>query len=140
MNKRRLLKLADLLEADAKNPKGIKFDLGTWAQTKGDEVSVSCGTSACAMGLAALSGAFVRAGLTYEVEEAPEWTGARFAVVVRHGEHADCYAAASLFDIDSDVAEWLFLPDWYEGAVTGKRGELKVAKRIRDFVAGKARP
>lgn len=29
MNKRRLLKLADLLEADARNRKGIKFDLGS---------------------------------------------------------------------------------------------------------------
>ena len=27
MNKRRLLKLADLLEADAANRKGLKFDL-----------------------------------------------------------------------------------------------------------------
>jgi hypothetical protein len=62
VNKKRLLKLADLLEADAKNRKGIKFDLGTVAMSsaedgnfiKGElEPSVSCNTVACAMGLAA---------------------------------------------------------------------------------------
>ena len=45
MNKKRLLKLADLLEADANNPKGIKFDMGTWGDGKGEVADVSCRTT-----------------------------------------------------------------------------------------------
>ena len=56
MNKKRLLKLADLLEADAKNKKGIKFDYWATANLADPKEPISCGTSACAMGLAALSG------------------------------------------------------------------------------------
>src|SRR5580704_5650057 len=65
MNKRRLLKLADLLEADAKNKKGIQFDYHHWGSVGNREEPLSCGTSACALGLAAISGAFTRAGLGY---------------------------------------------------------------------------
>ena len=74
---RRLLKLADMLEADAKNKKGIKFDLRIVGQvsdinqyyntSKKFEPKLDCGTSACAMGLAAISGKFKRAGLSYRV-------------------------------------------------------------------------
>ncbi len=73
-----LLRFADLLEADANNPEGVKFDLGAWAQdsrldlnkmspdeveqllypTTIETVPVNCGTAACALGLAAISGAF----------------------------------------------------------------------------------
>jgi hypothetical protein len=37
MNKRRLLKLAALLEADAEKTDGIKFDLGSWGAVDGAE-------------------------------------------------------------------------------------------------------
>ena len=68
MKKQRLLKLAALLEEDAGNPKGMKFDLGYWAAPAnlGDsdlskkDFSVDCGTVGCAVGLACLSGAFRR--------------------------------------------------------------------------------
>ena len=74
MNKRRLLKLADLLEADAENKTGVQFDLKGWGHSHDDDtpVAVSCGTTACAMGLAVLSGAFADAGLCNAV--AP-WRG-----------------------------------------------------------------
>lgn len=74
--KRRALKLADLLEKDAKNKKGIRFDLSTvftaTALEEGKDIpsdyvpEVSCGTTACAMGLAAISGEFKRAGLSFQ--------------------------------------------------------------------------
>lgn len=78
--KRRLLKLADMLEADAKNKKRIKFDLDFVGEPSSGEErmahwvgkikwkpEVSCGTTACAMGLASISGEFKKAGLSYSV-------------------------------------------------------------------------
>lgn len=92
MNVERLTRMRDLLRADAANPTGVKFDLGTWAEpaTWGDsrgnwsmppdtypvngdhysepetvKVKVDCGTKACAFGLAAISGEFAKEGLTY---------------------------------------------------------------------------
>lgn len=43
--KRRLLKLAKLLREDAKNKKGVKFDLGVVTKTGyGEEAKIDCGT------------------------------------------------------------------------------------------------
>jgi hypothetical protein len=132
VNKQRLLKLADLLETDAKNKNGVKFDLTTWGQVSDSTKPVSCGTSACAMGLAALSGAFKKQGLQYEVG------GTGYLHVGINGEWGGFYAAQKLFDISGDEAEWLFDVDGYGAAeVTGAKGEHNVAKRLRDFVAGK---
>lgn len=144
MKKQRLLKLAALLEADAKNRKGLKFDLGTWGESQKDTpVAVACHTTACAMGLAALSGAFARQGLTYKVSKVSEgdkFLALRQYINIRHGDFVDDEAAASLFGIEMHEAVWLFLPEYYKGTTKGREGELKVAKRIRDFVAGKAWP
>jgi hypothetical protein len=146
MNKRRLLKLADLLEADAKNKKGIKFDLGTVGRPSDSEKNfkvgelepaVSCNTAACAMGLAAISGAFKRQGLSF--------------VITRFGDinctidgrgHFYATAAERLFEISEPEAMFLFSPSEYcdEEPTTGAKGERFVAKRIRDFVAGKVSP
>jgi hypothetical protein len=144
MNKRRLLKLADLLEADAKDRKGIKFDLDTWGYTSkrslavndGPIPAVSCETTACAMGLAALSGAFKREGLTYTVRDTPSF----MQVDVKMGRAEGLDAAAKLFGITRTTAGWLFLDDNYDGSTTKAVGERAVAKRIRNFVAGKESP
>lgn len=143
MNKRRLLKLAGLLEADAKNPNGVKFNLALFGEdlTKGAKpLGAHCGTTACAMGLAALSGAFKRQGLTYEVEHYVNCDLPSDIVVICNGaRHLE--AAEKLFGIDYDTAEWLFTPEHYTNKPTkGATGERAVAKRIRDFVAGKATP
>ena len=67
MQKRRLLKLAAMLQADAKNKKGIQFDIGTVGRPSTDiftpfdaskPIPLDCGTTACAMGLAVISGEF----------------------------------------------------------------------------------
>lgn len=87
MNKRRLLKLADLLEEDAANAKGVKFDLRVVAChakkhkeaptspyddgryfRPGERPTLDCGTAAGAVGLAVLSGAFKRQGFTYQID------------------------------------------------------------------------
>lgn len=137
MNKRKLLKLADLLEKDAANPKGVKFDIRTWGSSN-KEPNVSCGTAACAMGLAALSGAFrgLKAKPAYCF-----WEPDTNYITPWFDDHEGMDAASALFDIRYEEAEWLFDPTSYSASrQTGKRGELAVAKRIRDFAAGTAEP
>lgn len=138
MNKKRLLKLADMLEADAKSETGIQFNLGTVVQMKqwptDGKVPVDCGTQACAMGLAAISGQFERAGLTYEISDVG------FQMRFKDGPKGFGHAAMGLFDIDLSEADFLFTPGGYEELsyrdITGAKAELIVAVRLRDFVAG----
>lgn len=136
MNKRRLLKLADLLEADAKNKKGIKFDFGDWGAITNKDQPMSCGTYACALGLAALSGQFKRDGLDYGLKAGAfshhihfKWNGK---------ETSPLMAARRLFDISPKHAEYLFIPHDFNNQGAG--AERRVAKRIRNFVAGKVSP
>lgn len=135
MNNERLLKLADLLEADAAKPDGIKFNMhvvispaeeaNNWPV--GSVVKLDCGTQGCAMGLAALSGQFP--GLSYSVTE--------FGIeTVLNGEWVDFdHAACEVFDLEEHEADFLFLPGKYCEAV-GAAAEREVATRIRDLVAG----
>lgn len=143
MKKQRLLKLADLLEADAKNRKGIKFDL-TVIATKSDEDKtkyfdgeippVDCGTAACAVGLACISGAFKKSGFTYRYDDCwgiiPTYTdsdGKRYSGF----DQATC----PFFGLSHDESDYLFQPRRYpHDKLTGAVGERYVAKRIRQFV------
>ena len=145
-----LLKLADLLEADANNPTGITFDLGTWGCPTQDvdydtfakgildkSVPVSCGTTGCAMGLAAISGIFKDEGLTYR-----RFAGSQLIpVLTKNGDFFEGFVAATnLFEFP-DNGPWpsysslLFDPEYYptEGKA-GREAELKVADRIRKLV------
>lgn len=140
MNKRRLLKLADLLEADAANKRGVKFDIGTWGCSSDVIPAPDCGTTACAMGLAALSGAFRRAGL--EGRWAGDALGEKRLEITFKGRGSPRAAAMCVFEISNEDASFLFMPSAYEGyglgsLPSGAKGERIVAKRIRDFVAGK---
>lgn len=140
MHKERLLKLADLLEADAANTAGIKFDLGCWAAPsdedrpwEGKVVPVSCDTTACAVGLACISGAFQAEGLGFKIEYE--------ALSPVFGELAEWKAVKSFFGISGLQAEYLFMDTSYDDEPTeGADGERVVAQRIRDFVAGLAGP
>ncbi len=149
MNKRRLLKLADLLEADAKNKKGVSFDLAAWAKKKVDRdhpyfsvygfvprevVEVSCNTAACAWGLAAISGEFKRQGVGYRITHEGN-------LIPTFERKTEIRAATAFFGISEDEAWFLFDPHKYpDSKRRGAVGERYVAKRIRDFVAGKASP
>lgn len=142
INKRKLLKLAKLLEDDARRKKGIKFDLGFWGIVEDKSNPLSCNTTACAMGLAALSGKFK--GL--EARVSPLAGGME---VVYDKRAFGFEAAAQLFNIPYEVAVWLFGVEYYDieqgetidnyTVTEGAIGEKMVAKRIRDYVAGKAK-
>lgn len=153
-----LQKLEDLLRADAVNPTGVKFDLGMWAEPNEEapeelvdpatlqsskdldwkidaKVPVSCGTTACAFGLGAISGTFANEGLRYEVD------GGTLVPVINdmNGMRRVGFAAARvLFNISEEDAEYLFDPSKYDGDTPeGAHGEIRVADRIKAFSAGK---
>lgn len=144
MNVERLERLAALLERDAANDKGAKFDLGVWATPserrleanfteKAETIKMDCGTTACALGLAAISGVFKKDGLTFEYYQQQNDT----FVLTPTFNGADGFSAGVfLFDIDHDDSRYLFDPDCYGTTPKGAEGELFVAKRIRDFAAG----
>lgn len=141
--RKRLLKLADLLEKDANRVDGIKFDLGMWGRITDDTAEISCGTTACACGLAAMSGAFAKQGLGYK----PESPGSDWIKITLHGRcrssglHDGSFRnIMRFFDLTSQQTSRLFVPAAYMRAgipTRGAEGERAVAKRIRAFVAGR---
>lgn len=134
VGRKRLLKLATMLEEDAENKKGIKFDLAVVGRNRLPssglkKFELNCNTTACAVGLAAISGRFKRAGLSYQV------VGSEI-VTVMFGHSLPFHdAACCLFNITLDEVRYLFVPAAYPyNKRTGAAGERLVAKRIRDFV------
>ena len=137
MNKDRLLRLVNLLREDAANPNGAKFDLGTWGESSDAEPRLSCGTTACAMGLAAISGIFKDEGLTFSVHPEVGINGEDVNDIKVEYDHRSGFTAAALFfDISGTDARYLFAPDSYRGSIpVGKEGEELVAARIEAFIA-----
>jgi len=149
VNKRRLLKLADVLDADAKNKKGIKFNLFLWGRVTDESDVVSCGTTACAAGLAAISGVFAKQGLSYRVRK--DQMSDQFDLRItlngrcRNGPTYDgsFLNIKRFFGLSVTEAEFIFTPRPYNEAglpTEGAKGERAVAKRIRKFVVGEVRP
>jgi hypothetical protein len=147
MHVENLLKLADLLEADALNEKGVKFDLGYWAApaniantdlfpTNDTAIPVDCNTRACAMGLAVISGAFEDQGLHASYHLAHNG-GYRMIPALpnpwRGTPYEDFEAAEKLFDIEHTDATYLFDQAYYGDLTRGAEAELTVARRIRDL-------
>jgi hypothetical protein len=140
MNYERLLRLADLLEADAVRPDGIRFNLGCLVEMDmrddRDKVALNCGTQACAVGLAAISGAFENEGLGYTLEHGG------FSPIFA-GEVCEWdWAAEKLFEIEPNVVDFLFTTNGYSTGsdlvpMIGADAERQVAQRIRDLVSGK---
>lgn len=146
-HKKRLLKLADLLEKDAANKKGLKFDLsvvgapagweelyhaGEYAAPPNYTPGLSCGTVGCAMGLASISGVFKRSGLTYQIEA----ICGQITNVVDGVPLSYTSAAQEFFGLFYEEANYLFNPESYPDSKTkGARAEREVAKRIRKLVA-----
>ena len=137
MNKRRLWKLARLLEQDAANKHGVKFDLASWAQRNGAREfpkkvkKLDCKTTACAVGLACLSGVFAKEGFSWKPSSSDN-----NIVPIFEGQE-DFGAVTRFFDISMNEAVTLFVDSRYynDGLPTqGAEGERAVAKRIREFV------
>jgi hypothetical protein len=100
--KSRMLKLAKLLRQDAKRKKGIQFDMHTFGRVNDKENLLSCGTRACALGLAALSEEFKRDGLGYRIN------GGQIDITYKGKDMTEYETGARVFDIPVPVAEWLF--------------------------------
>lgn len=162
----RLERMRDLLRHDAANPTGVKFDLGGWAGpadgnagsssywdlpegvTMVDryysdlapiKVDVSCGTAACAFGLAAISGEFAAEGLTYSFMMRSDGSGQGILMPTlpsKWGNAHGLMAAANLFNISPEDTSYFFDPEHYDGTPKGAEGELMVAQRIDDFING----
>lgn len=152
MRKDLLLRGAELLEADALNPEGIQFNLGTWATDarinlatgyrtkdaiqydykKEQAIPVNCRTQACAFGLFAISGAFKDEGLSYVITEGK----LRPMLTVGSHTHTDWDAVITLFDISVGYSWRLFSAEFYKkDQRQGATAELAVAARIRQLVA-----
>jgi hypothetical protein len=130
MNKRRLLKLAKLLRTDAKNKKGVQFDLTGWGILPPGAVKLDCNTTACAIGLAVLSGAFKKEGLFYDASA--------YIPVPRYNAQRGFAAVEEFFDLTEREALHLFHKDFY--AISRRQGavsERAVASRIERFCATK---
>lgn len=148
MQKRRLMKLAKMLEANAKKQNGIKFDIETFVKLSdpfdrlevGKSVSLDCGTTACAMGLAAISGEFKKEGLFYKIDN-DLWSNPKLETKWK-GRVVDYdQAAVKLFNITQNQANYLFSPWTYPyDKKIGAEGEREVVRRIKRVVAGKKIP
>lgn len=140
MHKERLLKLAALLEADAENPKGVKFDLSRWGyqpdlpeDVTPDHVPASCGTTACAIGLACTSGAFKEEGFTGRLYSRADGEGNN--IVPAYDGKLAFDAVSLFFELTHGQAHRLFTDGAYAIADRqGAIGERAVARRIREFV------
>jgi hypothetical protein len=138
MHKKRLLKLADLVEQSVEKShgrKGFQFDMNYWGYVDdGKKPEFSCGTSACMMGVAALSGQFARQGLRYRVEET--WLAREIRLSMKSGTSGGIEVGEELFDLTNEESQFLFYPEkWPEHAPrSGKRGARYAAKRVRKFV------
>ncbi len=137
----RLLRLADMLTADAQNETGIKFDLGVWGEVapgangRVGDPEINCGTTACAVGLACLSKEFQAEGLNFDMHRSI----ARMIPIFIDGDvewrHWD--AVTRFFGINEEQSYWMFSSQSYRWDLTkGATGELAVAERIREFVKG----
>lgn len=134
MNTERLLLLATKLRENAANPVGAKFDIRDWYGSFDKNKPISCGTTACAMGLAALLPEFQAMGLKYETVE--NTNNEIVPIAVSFAGHEGLSAAESLFDISYSLADSLFTPrDYPSGKRRGAEGELEVAERLEYLAA-----
>lgn len=139
MNKKRLTILRAALIGHATNPGNLRFDLRDWATVhrkyEGATNAVReaalghnyCGTTACAMGLAASIPSFQRDGLELY------GCGSAFGIQLADpgamfGVHYGFEAAAHFFAICKDDALELFSPEKY--APAERKNPLAVADKI----------
>lgn len=144
-----LLKLADMLEADAGNPTGAFFSLDVLVDNPDIEeidssdfkpdrpIPLTCNTKVCAFELAMLSGQFK--GLTYDIHYPEQYADKMYNGEIRPVWEETImsydYAASHMFGINLIQAHYLFSPSYYSRKIEGAEGERFVAARIRKFVA-----
>ena len=133
----RLGRLEKLLRKNAKNSKGLKFDMGEWGQSEGKEPGLHCGTTACAMGLAAISGEFKKEGLTHKFRGHEDWDGDVTSYSVEFllkGQSIEgIEAGAEVFDIPLELSGWLFGGEASKHH-TGAKAELEMADIIKQIL------
>jgi hypothetical protein len=125
----RLEKLAILLDGYRHDPNRPDFNLKSWGVVETRRRGflwlkrVECGTTACAVGLACLSGAFAADGLTYEIEKR--------GMIPLYGDCDNWEAVEAFFGLTRKQSTLLFSADEY---LEGSGTPLAVAKRIRALV------
>lgn len=129
-------------------PEGVKMVKRNYTDLAPLEVPVSCGTFACAFGLAAISGEFKAEGLSYTAITGCNYSnpdvvgeGATGLLVPAIYDHSGTMqtgfeAAEVLFDISAADAKYFFDPDSYDGTPREAEGEIEVADRIEAFIRG----
>lgn len=119
----RLERLAKLLDDHVRDSSGRTFDLETWGE-------VECGTTACAVGLACLSGQFAADGLSYIIDDGelyPIYAGLNNWSAVCH-----------FFGLTEKQAVRLFMQRSY-AVSAGPVAATAVAARIRGMLQRSAR-
>lgn len=129
LNKQALLKLADLLENDAKRKNGVKFDQFTFGKVYDPRKPISCNTVACQLGLAALSGSFK--GLSFRLDD--PWPAMDFTVRGRRCTPET--ASRHAFGTTNAEFEYLFCRALPSVTQTGSSAERAAARRLRQFVS-----
>lgn len=132
----RLAFLADKLDENANNPKGMRFDLEAWLaddegipHRTGGKPAIDCGTTGCAVGLAMLLPEFQAEGF--------HWNPAYF-IGPEFERHSSWSAVNAFFGLNEFQSGWLFTQDAYntfELPTKAAEGERAVAARIRDFIS-----
>lgn len=150
MNKDRGERLVVLLLADAAKPDGAQFDMSVWSKATGTAyresypinmtapIKVDCGTQACALGLAAISGEFAKDGLSWEIYK--YWDGQTEGMLVPtfNGDR-EYNAGKEFFELTDVETAFLFDPATYPYNLTkGAKAETEVVNRIRWLLDGKS--
>jgi hypothetical protein len=133
--KKRLLRLAKLLRKDAKCKTGVKFNMGDWGSTEDEatKLGMNCGTQACALGLAAISGEFKREGLSFKTHIANT-----IDFVYKGRSCGPIEAAVATFDIPECVADYIFGGDAnVKTKGEGAKAEIEMAEIIENVAKGK---
>ena len=139
MNEKRLLRLAKRLEVVApKIGKGVhgkrlpKFDMNLWYVR---HLKEDCGTSACAVGYAAILPEFVRQGFSIQADDySPNELVPTFVNKKTKQRFIRWGAVNEFFDLLMYQSEYLFLPESYGSVSSAAITPLTVAERIRSFV------
>lgn len=122
----RLTRMANMLDREAKNPhQDFSFDLGSngWGQES------SCGTVACAIGLAVFLGEFKADGFT---------NNSLWGLCPEYGDYSTWDAVIKFFGLEKEIAYSFFHQDYFPLRLrSGPKSAVEVSRRIRAFIAEK---